>query len=278
LLAVRVYFYLSKIEKIHKEKSMDEYQRAKGYFAERRKLVLFVLIVIAVALLAYLYYYEFLLCKLDYGYLWWFILLLILIPVLIYELMHFIEYKDREKLRKMGALHEEHAAAMERMLLLENQQIIELERRIAGMIAKISKDAKLHALFDKFPELRVIYKDIIKLYYEYQQNKNPYGIERELCKKVYDLETNEQFKQFAAQYPDIWMLFEQLKLLYQHYESKQQLYDEIDQERERIKQRAVSTDIDLGGDSNKFEGGGEDGGKGDDESGGEESKDGEKKE
>jgi hypothetical protein len=260
LITTRVYFYIKTLDTIHKNKELDEYKRAREYFAERRKLVLFVLIAVAIAFLAYLYYYEFLLCSLEFGYLWWFALLLILVPIIIYELIHFIEFKDKEKLIALGMLSREHSDAMLRMLDVENQQLIEIEAEVKELIEKIARDETLRAELALLPELRVIYKDIVRLFYEYRTNKSPYGIEKDLCQQVYAVETNEHFKELAERFPIFYKLYERLKHLFPHYESKQEVYDQIEQERARIQQHVQDTTMAAppGADaSEKFEGGSE---------------------
>ncbi|MBR9703330.1 hypothetical protein GOV10_04795, partial [Candidatus Woesearchaeota archaeon] len=159
-----------------------------------------------------------------------------------------------------GMMSREHADAMGRMLDVENQQIIELENEVKSLIEQIARDEKLRAELLTLPELRVIYKDIVRLFFEYRSNKSPYGIEKELCKQVYAVETNEHFKELAERFPVFFRLYERLKILYRHYESKQEVYDQIEQERARIKQHVQDTTMALpqGKDaSDRFEGGGE---------------------
>ena len=220
-----------------------EYRRARNRYAERNKMALFILIAIAIALLSYLFYYEFLLCRALYKEVWWLGLLLLLVPFLIYETTKWLTYDERRKLRKYGALQSEHEEAMQRMLAFENRQIVEVEQKVAQLIEKVAHDERLRE--EMPPDLKQVYKDIITLFDEYKKNKSPTGIERSLCEKVYALETSEFFRALAAASPDFWLLYEQLKLLYQHYESKQQLYVQIEQERSRIKQHLESTVIEA---------------------------------
>jgi len=131
---------------------------------------------------------------------------------------------------------------MDEMLSIENKQLVEIEGEVKAIIERVSKNQALHNELTQFAELRVIYKDIIKLYYAYQENKTPYGIEKELCDQVYAIETNEHFQELAGKYPDFWLLFERLKLLYHHYESKQAVYDQIREEKEHQKKHVEETE------------------------------------
>lgn len=253
LVLIRTFFYVKKLDKIHKDHEQDEYKRAKAYFAERRKMVIFIVAALLIALLLYLIFYEFIICELEYGYLWLFGLLTIFVGLIIYFVWHFMEYDDKKKLIKLGALSREHTDQMMKMMDFENKQILSIEVEVKTLIDKMAKDDLLHKKLIEFENLRHIYKSIIQLFFEYKNNKSPYGIEHDLCKQVYDIETNEHFKELASKYPDFWLLYHKLKVLYQHYESKQELYDQIEEERERIKAHLESSGMPEV-EENKFEG------------------------
>ncbi|MDD9953689.1 MAG: hypothetical protein OXR66_05105, partial [Candidatus Woesearchaeota archaeon] len=227
LLLARVYLYKKELKWIKEDQLLDEFKRARYYADRRREMWLFILVTIVVTLLSYLYYYEFLLCAIGYKYLWAFLLVLVLVPIVVYYLLRAITYSDTRKLARLQAEEKTHETVLHELMIFENNQIMEIEQDIAHMIEGVGTNVALVTELQKFPELKAIYQDIVRLHDEYHTSKTPTGIEKDLCDQVYAIETNEHFERLADEYPEITVIYQKLALLYHHYEAKQQLYDEL---------------------------------------------------
>jgi hypothetical protein len=81
---------------------------------------------------------------------------------------------------------------------------------------------------DKHPQIKKIYKDLIDLYNKYEEKKNPFNLEKNLCDEINDLSNNAEFKTEISAIPELKNIFDRLKALYKQYEEKQKLYDELD--------------------------------------------------
>jgi hypothetical protein len=236
LSAVRVWLYLRELRQTREDQLLDEFKRAERYYALRRELVLFILIVAAIILLSYAYYYEFLLCAIGYQFLWAYLLVLLLVPFIIYHVLRVLTYSDQRKialLKAGGMTHEQRLAAL---LAFENTQLVQIEQELAKALELLAKDKAFLKDLETFPDLRGIYDDIVQLHALYHKSKTPTGIEKDLCDRVYAIETNDRFKELAGKEPDITAVYDKLALLYHHYEDKQKLYDELAQAHEQNKQ------------------------------------------
>ncbi len=241
LTAIRLWLYSKELKQIKEDKLLDDFKRAKLYHDRRREMILFILVVLSVCLLSYGYYYEFLLCNVGYQYLWLFLFVLILIPLVIYAILKALTYSDEKKLDAMQSEQRQHEQVLQDLLVFENEQLLDIEKDVAMLIEDVATNLDTVNELRKFPELREIYENIVRLYDEYHKNKTPTGIEKALCDEVYAVETNEEFKTLAKKHPMISLIYQKLSLLYHHYEEKQRVYDQLDALKEQNKKKVEKT-------------------------------------
>ena len=84
---------------------------------------------------------------------------------------------------------------------------------------------------------------MMELYDNYREKKNPFDMEKDFCDMINKLQQDDDFKKRIVPYPELKEIFDRLQKLYQQYEEKQKLYDEIDRvESEDVKKDDVKKD------------------------------------
>jgi hypothetical protein len=204
-------------------------------------MILFIMVTVAISLLSYIYYYEFIICEVGYRFLWAYLFILLLLPFIIYSILRVLTYSDGRKLALLQQRGRTHDEMLADLLSFENEQIVQIEQDLAKRIENIAIDRDLIDSFNAFPDIKKIYEDIVTLYYEYHKNKTPTGIEKDLCDRVYAIETDEVFKRLSEQHPPVAVIYQRLRLLYRHYEEKQKLYDELAKLRDDRSKSSMST-------------------------------------
>lgn len=247
LAGLRVWLYGKEMRKIRKDQLLDEFKRSVRYFDRRREMLLFLLVVLAICLLSYVYYYEFLLCEVGHRYLWLYLLLLFLVPLIVFAVLRYVTYSDGRKLRAMKTHKRTHEEFLKDLVTFENEQIVEIEKDLAARMGELAADDRFVRELDRFPELKSIYEDVLRLHEEYHANKTPTGIEKQLCDQVYEIETNDAFRELASKEPEIDVIYRKLALLYRHYEEKQKLYDEMEGEQAEGEESDAATDSEKAG-------------------------------
>ncbi len=224
----RTHEKVEELELARKNGSLKELDALKKEFSEKRRFWLFTAIITALSIIIYLYYYFFILCETEYKYVWWLLFLVLGFPLLIHYGLKRYEYREEEKIRKLEELTDAHYRQVSKLIELLNAELEDLEKEIAGKIAELRKDPYLKETLKAFPELDTVYKDLVKLYLAYHEQKNPYRVEKELCDNLYALESNPLFKELSEKHPLAGTVYNLLRLLYEQYAKKQELYDELD--------------------------------------------------
>jgi len=218
-----------KIKKIQDDKQLKDMERIKKIFSVRRKMLLFIVITILVALILYLYYYFFIMCETDYKYIWLLLILLFSMPIIIHELIRYMEYTEMKKLKKFEALLENHFKQIENLIRIENENLIELEEELANdlrdILARRSDEGEKSGEMVLVDE---IYRKLVFVYSRYKEKNNPVEDEVILCDDIYKLLEDEKYERFIEENPDVAGIINRLKILYKQYEEKQKLYDELD--------------------------------------------------
>lgn len=213
---------------------LDDLSRAKEYYRIKRSTMLFVSIVVVLTIILYFYYYYFILCEVSPRYLWWLLFLLLLLPFITYKVIRHFEYNDEEKLRKLERTRNLHLKKLMQLVTIENSILSTLEEELSDEIHTLVHSESLRDLFDEFPDLAMVYRNMVTLYERYRERKNPFIVERDLCDEVYRLENDKSFISLSEKEPGVRKVYDKLRILYNHYERKQQLYDEIEGEENKI--------------------------------------------
>ncbi len=218
------------ITKWRKDEKITPLQRARKIKSAKRKNLLFVITLFFLTIVSFLYSYFFLLCPTDFiKYSWLLIILLILIPLVVNTVMKKFEYSAVEHLDKTKRLDDIHYQSILNMIELENNILADEENVIANKLYELSKKKEFREIIESNHTLKEVYKNLIKLYTDYKDKKNPFNIEKDFCDEINTLDLDEQFKKDISTHPELKHLFDRLKKLYAQYEEKQKLYDKLDQ-------------------------------------------------
>jgi hypothetical protein len=150
-------------------------------------------------------------------------------PLIIHEIIRYLEYTENKRLRKLEALLNMHYKQIENLIRMENENLTELEEEIAdtlyGLLEKPEYESKGN--YEEVIILKEIYKELILLFSKYKEKENPVANEKILCDDIYKIVENEKYKPFFQQDSNFVRIITKLKLLYKQYEEKQKLYDEM---------------------------------------------------
>jgi hypothetical protein len=80
------------------------------------------------------------------------------------------------------------------MIELENNMLADEENAIANKLYELSKREEFKAFLELDQNLKDIYKNLIQLYTEYKEKKNPFNIEHAVCDEINNLDSDETFK------------------------------------------------------------------------------------
>ena len=218
------------IDTLRKNDTLTPLDRSKKIRSAKRKTLLFSLTLTFLTAVSLLYAYYFLLCPSDFfQYSWMLVLAIILIPLVIHVVMKKFEYNENRQIYKSKKLDDIHYQNLVKMIELENNMLADEENTIANKLYELSKREEFKEFLEKDQDLKEIYKNLVNLYTEYKEKKNPFNIERTVCDEINNLDSDELFKAQINKHPELKHLFDRLKKLYSQYEEKQKLYDKLDE-------------------------------------------------
>ena len=233
-LIIRYVYTSYKIYLWREDDTLAPLDRARRINSAKRKNLLFAMTLFFLTLVSFLYSYYFLLCPTDFlNYSWLLIILLLLIPLVIHTIMRKFEYSSGEHLDKSRKLDDIHYQNIVRMIEMENDILADEENAIANRLYELSKKRDFSELMEKNAALKDIYKNLVKLYTEYREKKNPFGLEKDVVDDIDVLENDALFKKEIENHAELKHLYERLKKLYSQYEEKQKLYDKLDETEEK---------------------------------------------
>jgi hypothetical protein len=144
-------------------------------------------------------------------------------PLIIAGFIKFFGYDEARKIRRVKLLYNTHYKSIQNLIKIANQELLRTESEIANDIYQLGQNTDLSEALSKAPELLEIYKDMLKLYLIYKENKDAKGLEEDLLINIERLKSDKQFEAFASDYPEIKRVISNLYLLGKAYESKQLL-------------------------------------------------------
>jgi hypothetical protein len=115
------------------------------------------------------------------------------------------------------------------MIELENNILADEENALANKLYELSKKDEFKDLLDKNANMKALYKNMVQLYTEYKEKKNPFNVERLVCDEINALGNDEAFKLELSSHPELQNIYDRLQKLYSQYEEKQKLYDKLDE-------------------------------------------------
>ena len=218
-----------KIRDIGKNKKLTDIKRIKSILSVKRKMYLFIFIILLISIILFLYYYFFILCEVEYRFLWLILSLLFISPIIIHQVIKYIEYTEGKRLRKIETLLHTHYKQIENLIKIENENLGELEEEIANELYRLldQPQYKKEGSLEKVKLLKEIYKELVFLYSKYKERENPIEKEKILCNDIYRFIEQPEYNKLINQDYKIANIVSKLKLLYKQYEEKQKLYDEI---------------------------------------------------
>lgn len=230
------------IKKVRKNERISQLERAKKIRSAERKTMLFTIMLVTLTIISLLYSYYFLLCPSDFfHYSWMLALALLILPFLIHAVMKKFEYSENKQIYHSKRMDDTHYQSLVKMIELENTMLADEENALANQLYELSKKDEFKEFLEKDVNLKEIYKNLVRLYTEYKDKKNPFNIERIVCDEINALDEDVLFKDEISKYPEMKNIFDRLKKLYSHYEEKQKLYDKLD-EIEQENQKGMASD------------------------------------
>ncbi len=229
------------VDKLRKNETLTPLDRSKKIRSAKRKTLLFTITLIFLAAVSLLYAYYFLLCPSDFlKYSWLLVLAIAIIPFVVHAVMRKFEYNESKHIYKSKRLEDVHYQSLVKMIELENNILAEEENAIANRLYELSKKDEFREFLDHDQTLKDIYKNLVRLYSEYKEKKNPFNVEKTVCDEINELDSDPAFKAHISTHPEMKHIFERLQKLYSHYEEKQKLYDKLDElEQTAQKEKAV---------------------------------------
>lgn len=244
------------IDRIRENQEFDKVKKAKLIYSKKRKTFIFVGATIFITIAAYLAYILFFQCTPNFTAIGLLALFLVLLPMIIHKIIDALEYHEEEKIVNLEKLHDTHYQHIKKLIELQNKSISHLEADIAKKLDFLATKESFMNLLDEYPDLEEIYKDMLKLYDEYQRQKVKASDEKELVDEIYKLVNNPNFNSLKAKDPHIAVLYNNLVMLYKHYEEKQELHDKLKQtEKNFWKELKEGEDMKEGGGEEKNGGG-----------------------
>jgi len=229
VIAGDIFYSIHKLKSIKENKELSDIRRIKLAYHAKIRMYLFIFIVLLISLVLYLYYYFFVMCEVEYKFAWVLLALLILLPLVIHQIIKYMEYSEKKGFKKIEALLNTHYKQIENLIRIENENLIELEEELAddlyGLLEKFRHEHKMDESGSRM--LKKIYKELISLYSMYKERKNPMDDEKMLCDDIYNMLESQEYQQAMADDAKLSGIVSKLKLLYKQYEEKQKLYDEM---------------------------------------------------
>jgi len=183
-----------------------------------------------ITIISLIYSYYFLLCPSDFfHYSWMLALALIFVPSVIHAVMKKLEYSESKHIYHNIKMEDTHYQSLVKMIELENSMLADEENALANKLYELSKKDEFKDFLEKDLNLKEIYKNLVRLYSEYKDKKNPFNMERAVCDEINSLDDDVLFKEQIGKHPEMKNIFDRLKKLYSHYEEKQKLYDKLDE-------------------------------------------------
>ncbi|MBC8494534.1 hypothetical protein H8D36_00090, partial [archaeon] len=237
VVSLRIYLTEKSIEKIRKKKGLSDIKRAKQVFAVKRKAFIFVGLMILFAIVLYLFYVFFYLCEINLTAFWMLLAIVIVMPIIVNRIISALEYHEQKKILRMGALADTHYREIKRLIEIEDDNIVDMEKEIASQIAHLAMREDFRKIMDNYVELDKVYHEIIRLYEDYQEKKIMFKDEEKLVDDIYDLANQDSFVELCEKVPALKSVYDKLLLLYQHFEEKQELYDELTKAEEAVRKK-----------------------------------------
>jgi hypothetical protein len=229
IILTDIVYSKKRIKEIGGNKEMSDIKRAKGILSIRKRMYLFTFIILLIAVILYLYYYFFIMCEIGYRFLWLLLILLFVSPLIIHEIIRYLEYTENKRLKKLEALLNMHYKQIENLIRIENENLTELEEEIADTLYGLLENPEYRGKgnYEEVIILKEIYKELVLLFSKYKEKENPIANEKILCDDIYKIVENEKYKSLFQQDSNFVKIITKLKLLYKQYEEKQKLYDEM---------------------------------------------------
>jgi len=229
IIIVDLIYSRNKIKETGRNKNLGDIKRAKQILSVRRRMYLFIFITILIAVILYLYYYFFIMCEAGYPFLWILLLMLFVSPLLIHQIIKYLEYTESKRLRKIDALLNTHYRQIENLIKIENDNLADLDEELADDLYRLldKPEYKENGNLAEVRCLKEIYKELIFLYTKYHEKENPVGHEKILCDDIYKIIENEKYRYIIQGDSNLQIIISRLKILYKQYEEKQKLYDEL---------------------------------------------------
>jgi len=229
IIILDIIYSKNKIKNIEKKKKLSSIKRARAILSVKRKMYLFIFIILLISVILYLYYYFFIMCEVEYRFLWFLLIILFISPIIIHEIIKYLEYTEKKSLNKLESLLNTHYKQIENLIRIENENLIELEEEISADLYRLLEkpEYKEKGGSKEIKVLKDLYKELVFLYTKYKERENPINKERILCKEIYKLLEDDKYAALIQKDLNLKRTVTKLKLLYKQYEEKQKLYDEM---------------------------------------------------
>ncbi|MDK2907669.1 MAG: hypothetical protein PWQ87_127 [Candidatus Woesearchaeota archaeon] len=233
-IASFVLFNKRKIRKlfleIRNQEEGEELEKLREIASLKRKNRLFLLNAFGIAFVTYLYFYFFISCP-DrfFGYIWYLLLSVMLFPILMTFFIWLFGYNEQRKKQNIRGLSSTHEKAIENMIRIVDHHLMKTEKEIMETIKELEEKPEFAELMRTTPALMDIYTKLQKLYVLYKSEMTQKSLEKELLDDINQLEYNKDVQISAEKYPELSKLLSNLKVISQAYNSKLDLYEELEE-------------------------------------------------
>lgn len=228
-IIIDIAYSIKKMRDVKNDKSLTDIGRIKQALRIKRRMYLFIFISSLISSILYLYYYFFIMCQVEYRFAWVLLALLIIMPLIIHQIIRHMEYTEKKGLKKVEALLNTHYRQIEKLIRIENENLVEMEEEIADELYRLLERPEYSSTANasRAKALKKIYAEMVSLFSMYKELKNPIEQEKVLCDDIYKMINYLETHHITISEPGLARIISKLKLLYKQYEQKQKLYDEI---------------------------------------------------
>jgi hypothetical protein len=217
-----------KVYLLKKSRTFKGIERARKIYSARRKEILFCAAITLVAIIVYLFYYMFIMCDEAYNKIWILIVLLLASPILIHQLLRYLEYDEQKKISKLMGLESQHKKQIEELILLETESIIDL---LVTLKSKLGYAIETE-MYEKTStqKLKQISSQVTKCIDNYKaktQTDSTKQDEEELMQALSIITEDVAIKKECEKEPALQDIMDRLKSVGTQLDEKKKLYEEL---------------------------------------------------
>jgi hypothetical protein len=248
-----VKIYESRLIRNKNFKKLKKLEQLKKIFSLNMKINIFLFVSIIAAILISIYFYYFYLCVNVYlKYLWVFLIFITLLCFTAFILIDKLHYSEKKKRMKLKELLMTHEVQIQKIISIENSQLLILENKIIKNILKLLESGIVKS-DELVSDLKFVSGKFSDLVTERDKTDDTVELEQEISEKVKKIKDNSEAKDLIEKDNTFKRLISDFDLVSKDYNDKKNLYDELRQEQEEVKRALEDYDRDNNVEPDKIE-------------------------